>query len=180
VAPVQVIHRGKFKSLSPKRKTWLKRRRTIELPIGQTIADHRMDRCWLKGPEGDALHAMLSAAGFDIRWLLQAIARLDLDGLLLALTVLAPYAANTAKLPRELTAGRVPAEHRDRRCSGDHVTAVGASSINFAESIPEPTCSLPFLKIVMHSRIWRQYATHPALRPGLPLDRWLFNDAAHI
>ncbi|MBQ0946196.1 hypothetical protein KAK07_22845 [Ideonella sp. 4Y16] len=34
-----------------------------------------MDRCWLKGSEGDALHAMLCAAGFNIRWLLRAVVR---------------------------------------------------------------------------------------------------------
>jgi len=34
-----------------------------------------MDRCWLRGSEGDALHAVLCAAGFNIRWLLRAIAR---------------------------------------------------------------------------------------------------------
>ena len=34
----------------------------------------RMDRCWLQGAEGDALHAVLCAAGFNIRWLLRAIA----------------------------------------------------------------------------------------------------------
>jgi IS5 family transposase len=33
-----------------------------------------MDRCWLKGSEGDALHAVLCAAGFNIRWLMRAIA----------------------------------------------------------------------------------------------------------
>jgi IS5 family transposase len=37
-----------------------------------------MDRCWLKGSQGDALHAVLCAAGFNIRWLLRAIARLGL------------------------------------------------------------------------------------------------------
>ncbi|MEY2801711.1 MAG: hypothetical protein RL513_1296, partial [Pseudomonadota bacterium] len=33
-----------------------------------------MDRCWLKGQEGDALHAVLCAAGFNIRWLMRAVA----------------------------------------------------------------------------------------------------------
>jgi hypothetical protein len=33
-----------------------------------------MDRCWLSGNSGDALHAVLCAAGFNIRWLLRAIA----------------------------------------------------------------------------------------------------------
>jgi hypothetical protein len=46
----------------------------VEPAIGHLKADHRMDRCWLKGSEGDALHAVLCAAGFNIRWLLRAIA----------------------------------------------------------------------------------------------------------
>jgi hypothetical protein len=33
-----------------------------------------MDRCWLKGTEGDALHTVLCAPGFNIRWLMRAIA----------------------------------------------------------------------------------------------------------
>jgi IS5 family transposase len=89
LAPVEVIHRGKFKSLGPKQRIWLKRRQAIEPPIGHTKADHRMDRCCLKGAEGDALQALLCAAGFNIRWLLRAIARLSLPGLLLALFALA-------------------------------------------------------------------------------------------
>lgn len=34
-----------------------------------------MQRCWLKGSEGDALHAVLCAAGFNIRWLIRALLR---------------------------------------------------------------------------------------------------------
>jgi transposase, IS5 family len=60
--------------------------------IGHTKADHRMDRCWLKGADGDALHAVLCAAGFNIRWLLRAIAKMGLAGLLLVLTAVAIYA----------------------------------------------------------------------------------------
>ena len=45
----------------------------------------------LKGSDGDALHAVLCAAGFNIRWLLRAIARLGLRGLLLVLNVLTLY-----------------------------------------------------------------------------------------
>ena len=93
LAPVEVIHRGKFKSLTPKQKTWLKRRQAIEPLIGHTKADHRMDRCWLKGADGDALHAVLCAAGFNIRWLLRAIAKMGLAALLLALTAMALYGA---------------------------------------------------------------------------------------
>lgn len=104
LAPVELIHRGKFKSLTPKQKTWLKRRRAIEPLIGHTKGDHRMDRCWLKGAEGDALHAVLCAAGFNIRWLLRAIAHLGLPGLLLALFGLALYAGNRARGLLELPA----------------------------------------------------------------------------
>jgi hypothetical protein len=38
-----------------------------------------MDRCWLKGATGDALHALLCAIGYNLRWLLRAIARLNLS-----------------------------------------------------------------------------------------------------
>ena len=93
LAPVEVIHRGKYKSLTPKQKTWLKRRQAIEPLIGHTKADHRMDRCWLKGGEGDALHAVLCAAGFNVRWLLRAIAKMGLVALLLALNAVAMYVA---------------------------------------------------------------------------------------
>jgi hypothetical protein len=72
--PVQIIHRGKYKTLTATQRSWLKRRQAIEPAIGHAKADHRMDRCWLKGSEGDALHAVLCAAGFNIRWLLRAIA----------------------------------------------------------------------------------------------------------
>jgi transposase, IS5 family len=34
-----------------------------------------MGKCWLKGSEGDALHAVLCAAGFNIRWLMRALWR---------------------------------------------------------------------------------------------------------
>ena len=40
--------------------------------------DHGMQRCWLKGQTGDALHAVLCAAGYNLRWLLRAIVRLGL------------------------------------------------------------------------------------------------------
>jgi IS5 family transposase len=92
VAPVEVIHRGKFKSLTPKQKIWLKRRQAIEPLFGHAKADHRMDQRWLKGAEGNALHAVLCAAGFNIRWLLRAIAKRGLAAVLLALTAMALYA----------------------------------------------------------------------------------------
>ena len=75
VAPVQLIHRGKIKTLDAQQRRCLKRRQPIEPAIGHTKSDNRMDRCWLQGSLGDALHAVLCAAGFNIRWLMRAIAR---------------------------------------------------------------------------------------------------------
>lgn len=69
ISPVELIHRGKYKSLNAQQRRWLKRRQAIEPTIGHTKHDHRMDKCWLKGSDGDALHAVLCAAGFNIRWL---------------------------------------------------------------------------------------------------------------
>jgi IS5 family transposase len=88
-APVELIHRGKYKTLTAIQRRWLKRRQAIEPAIGHTKHDNGMDRCWLKGQEGDALHAVLCAAGFNIRWLLHAIVRLGLEGLFFALNLAA-------------------------------------------------------------------------------------------
>lgn len=79
---VQIIHRGKYKSLSRKQRHWLKRRQAVEPAIGHLKHDHRMERCWLPGTLGDALHAVRCAAGYHLRWLLRAIAKLGLKGLL--------------------------------------------------------------------------------------------------
>jgi IS5 family transposase len=32
-----------------------------------------MNRCWLKGALGDALHCISCAAGYNVRWLMRAI-----------------------------------------------------------------------------------------------------------
>ena len=85
----EIIHRGKFKSLTPKQKGWLKRRSAVEPAIGHLKSDHRMDRCWLQGALGDALHSISCAAGYNLRWLLRAIARLGIVALFLRLLLAA-------------------------------------------------------------------------------------------
>ena len=77
----EVIHKGKYKSLSTQQKRWLRRRSAVEPAIGHLKSDHRMNRCWLKGALGDALHAISCAAGYNIKWLLRAIARLGIKTL---------------------------------------------------------------------------------------------------
>jgi len=75
---VEIIHRGKYKSLTKQQRRWLKRRQAVEPAIGHLKSDHRMDRCWLRGQLGDALHAVLCATGYNLRWLLRAMLRLGL------------------------------------------------------------------------------------------------------
>lgn len=64
---IAIKHRGEDKSLTDEERRLLKRRQAIEPIIGHLKADHRMDRCNLKGSEGDALHAVLCATGYNIR-----------------------------------------------------------------------------------------------------------------
>ena len=89
---VEIIHRGRYKTLTNQQRRWLKRRQAIEPMIGHTKSDNRMDRCWLQGALGDALHALSCAAGYNIRWLLRAIVRLAAKRSSLALSGLALYA----------------------------------------------------------------------------------------
>lgn len=70
---VSIKHRGKYKSLTAQERRLLKRRQAIEPIIGHLKSDHRMGRCHLKGAEGDAIHAVLCAAGYNIRWLMRMI-----------------------------------------------------------------------------------------------------------
>ena len=69
-----IIHRGKFKSLSAHLRVWLRRRQAVEPAIGHLKSDNRMDRCWLKGALGDALHTIGCAAGYNLRWLMRQVA----------------------------------------------------------------------------------------------------------
>jgi len=82
---IEIIHRGKHKSLTALQRRWLRRRQAIEPTIGHLKADHRMDRCWLQGELGDALHAVLCGTGYNLRWLMRAVQRLGLKALLLRL-----------------------------------------------------------------------------------------------
>lgn len=103
---MQIIHRGKFKTLTQQQRHWLKRRQAVEPAIGHLKHDNAMDRCWLPGATGDALHAVLCATGYNIRWLLRAIVRLGLEGLfapLLALLGMLAAAFATAEAAGKTT-----------------------------------------------------------------------------
>ena len=61
----KVIHRGR--KLSKREKKRLKKRSTIEAMIGHMKNDGLLDRCFLKGQLGDALHAILCGVGHNLR-----------------------------------------------------------------------------------------------------------------
>jgi transposase, IS5 family len=63
----------KKNSMKPREWAWFKRRNAIEPIIGHTKSDHRMDRNYLKGEEGDKINAILAGCGFNLRKLLRAI-----------------------------------------------------------------------------------------------------------
>ncbi len=109
---IEIKHRGKDKRLTDEERRLLKRRQAIEPIIGHLKADHRMDRCHLKGSEGDALHAVLCAAGYNIRWLLRMIAKKGL-GLLLCLLQAAGLAPLLAKLAEIISQERL--QNSDQR-----------------------------------------------------------------
>jgi IS5 family transposase len=94
---VQIIHRGRFKSMTSQQRRWLRRRQAVEPAIGHLKSDNRMDRCWLQGALGDALHALSCAAGYNIRWLLRALARLGFKLVLLRLLIATVTATSSIK-----------------------------------------------------------------------------------
>lgn len=61
---------GQKRGLTQAIKRDLRRRSAVEPVIGHTKSDHRMDRNYLKGSQGDAINAVLAAAGYNFRRLL--------------------------------------------------------------------------------------------------------------
>jgi transposase, IS5 family len=102
---IAIKHRGKFKTLTDQERKLLKRRQAIEPIIGHLKADHRMDRCYLKGEQGDRINAVLCAAGYNIKWLLRMIAKKGvtfLRGLYLRLCEAVGMPSNWPKVLRAL------------------------------------------------------------------------------
>jgi len=51
-------------------KRAMRRRAAVEPVIGHLKQDHRMDRNYLAGSKGDAINAVLAAAGYNFRRLI--------------------------------------------------------------------------------------------------------------
>jgi IS5 family transposase len=56
--------------MTPAIKREMRRRAAIEPVIGHIKNGHRMDRNYLAGPQGDSINAVLAAAGYNFRLLL--------------------------------------------------------------------------------------------------------------
>ena len=67
--------RKRKKKLSRSLRKKLKRRNAIEPTIGHLKHDHRMDRCYLKGEQGDKINALGAAMGLNLRKLLAGLDR---------------------------------------------------------------------------------------------------------
>ncbi len=51
----------------------IRRRSAIEPAIGHMKTDGKLDRNWLKGALGDAMHAVLCGAGHNVRMILRKL-----------------------------------------------------------------------------------------------------------
>ena len=75
---------------------WMKRRAAVEPSIGHLKSEHRLERNRLKGVEGNAVNAVLSAAAMNFHKLLGAFWRIFLGCLInLWNGILTPQARNT-------------------------------------------------------------------------------------
>jgi transposase, IS5 family len=78
-------------------KREMRRRAAVEPVIGHLKQDHRMDRCYLAGSNGDAINALLAAAGYNFRRLIAWLRRIWRALLaLLVLGIAPPTIAPTA------------------------------------------------------------------------------------
>ena len=66
----KVYTSGQKRRVTPAIKREMKRRAAIEPVIGHIKNEHRMDRNYLAGSQGDAINAVLAAAGYNFRLLL--------------------------------------------------------------------------------------------------------------
>lgn len=70
---VKVYHPGLRKGITRGLRAMIRRRSAIEPAIGHMKADGKLDRNWLKGALGDALHAVMCGAGHNLRMILRKL-----------------------------------------------------------------------------------------------------------
>lgn len=72
-AEVHIVGRSRNRLTCSQRK-WYNRRSVIEADIGHMKGEHRLDRNYLKGKEGDTLNVVFSACGYNLRMIYRRIA----------------------------------------------------------------------------------------------------------
>ena len=72
----RVFISGQVRAVTASIRRQMKRRAAVEPVIGHVKIDHRMDRNYLKGREGDRANAILAAAGYNFRLLIRWLAEL--------------------------------------------------------------------------------------------------------
>lgn len=70
---VKIYHPGLRRGITRGLRAMIRRRSAIELAIGHMKTDGRLDRNWLKGALGDAMHAVLCGAGHNLRMILRKL-----------------------------------------------------------------------------------------------------------
>ncbi|UAW64827.1 IS5 family transposase [Mycoavidus sp. HKI] len=70
---VKIYHSGMRRGITRTLRAVIKRRSAIEPIIGHMKADGKLDRNWLKGALGDAMHAVLCGAGHNLRMILRKL-----------------------------------------------------------------------------------------------------------
>lgn len=90
---LRIFIAGQRRRVTPKIKRQMRRRSAIEPVIGHMKAEHRMGRNYLWYRQGDAINAVLAAAGYNFSLLLRWLRLLLLRILALLITGLQPVSA---------------------------------------------------------------------------------------
>jgi transposase, IS5 family len=70
---VKIYHRGLRRGVTRGLRAMIRRRSAIEPAIAHMKTDGKLDRNWLKGALGDAMHAVLCGAGHNLRMILRKL-----------------------------------------------------------------------------------------------------------
>jgi len=89
----RVFIAGQKRRVTPKIKREMRRRSAVEPVIGHLKAEHRMGRNYLRHRQGDAINAVLAAAGYNFRLLLRWLRLLLFRFLIAFFSTLQPVAA---------------------------------------------------------------------------------------
>ena len=69
----KIYHQGLRRGITRGLRAMIRRRSAIEPAIGHMKTDGKLDRNWLKGSLGDAMHAVLCGAGHNLRMILRKL-----------------------------------------------------------------------------------------------------------